>query len=70
MQRIEIGSAVTIPEINESGIVCGFNAENSTYVIETDYGWISDVKPSSIEPTIPTRPTSQHDSLKSYPAGL
>lgn len=70
MQRIEIGSSVTIPELNESGIVCGYDAENSTYVVETEYGWISDVKPSSLEPTIPTRANLEHDSLKSYPAGI
>lgn len=44
-----IGKAVAIPELFEEGIVCGFNEESETFVIETEYGWLNDVKRSQLE---------------------
>jgi len=47
-----IGIVVSIPELNEEGIVCGFDDNSNTFVVETDYGWIEGLKQSQIEPIV------------------
>lgn len=56
-----IGMAVSIPELNEEGIICGFDDKTRTFVVETDYGWIEGLKKSQIEPVIAHRATEEHE---------
>ena len=70
MKVIPTGTVVDIPVMNVSGIVCGFDTNTSTYVVEVDYGWLEGVKRSEMAEIKPSKAPVNHDSFVSYAAGV